>query len=225
MLDDISQDEDRLAARLSTREPVFWTNPALVRSHNSGTYRNDIADTQGRLRGAGYHLQVAFSGIGRSDVVESPLVAAEDLAKRWNVNAEDFLSIAGSTKVREEISGSVLSATEIEEEAIKVENNTNCGLASQLYIDNLTSATELLSQEPCPSNAFLRATSPCCSAATRNLVSRVREKGLAAHDQYSEQRRFGSGFVDPFAQFLKAHVPWKQKDRPPYTGHSTRRPV
>lgn len=179
MLDDISQDKDRLAARLSAREPVLWTKAALVRSHDPGAYRNDIADAQGRLRGARYHLPDAFPMTrGRSGIVESPRVVAEDLAKSWLVNADNSLPIAGSTKVREEISGPVLSAIGIDEEVIKVENKTNCGLASQLYIDNLTSATELLSQEPCPSNAFLKAISPCCSAATRNLVSRVRKRAL-----------------------------------------------
>lgn len=186
MLDDTSQDKDRLAARLSARESVFWTNPALVRSHDPGAYRSDIADAQGRLRGTRYHLQVAFPGIGRPDVVESPLVAAEDLAKRWNaprwlVNADNSLPIAGSTKVREEISGPVLSAIEIEEEAIIVANDTNCGLASQLYTDKHTSPIVLLrqfTQEPCQSNAFLKATWQCCSVATTNLASELGTRAL-----------------------------------------------
>ncbi|RWN94519.1 aldehyde dehydrogenase family protein [Mesorhizobium sp.] len=136
MLDDVSQDKDRLAARLSAREPVFWTNAALARSRDPGAYRSDIDDAQGRLRGARYHLQNAFPVTrSRSGVVVSPLVTSQDLVKRWLVNADD--SLPGSTKVREEISGPVLSAIEIEEEAIKVVNDTNCGLASQLYTDNL----------------------------------------------------------------------------------------
>ncbi|MER9058359.1 hypothetical protein [Mesorhizobium sp. M0910] len=229
MLDDTSQDKDRLAARLSAREPVFWTNPALVRSHDPGAYRGDIADAQGRLRGARYHLQVAFPGIGRSDFVESQLVAPEDLVKRWNatrwlVDADNSLPIAGSTKVREEISRPVLSAIEI----IKVANDTNCGLASQLYTDNLTSPTVLLRQfpqEPCQSNAFLKATSPCCSAATRNLASRVGTRALPRTINTPNKGDLDPPSLTRLRSLLKAHVPWKQKDRPPCTGHSTRRLV
>ncbi|TIP10563.1 D-serine ammonia-lyase [Mesorhizobium sp.] len=106
MLDDISREKDRLLAELAAGVPVFWINPALAQSHHGDAYRNDIADAQRRLRDARYHLQDAFPVTrGRAAVVESPLLAAEDLAKRWNiprwlVKADHSLPIAGSIKAR-----------------------------------------------------------------------------------------------------------------------------
>ncbi|WP_095090462.1 D-serine ammonia-lyase [Mesorhizobium sophorae] len=106
MIDEISQEKDRLLARLSARKPVFWINPALAQSHDGDAYRNDIASAQRRLRDARYHLQQAFPMTrGLAGVVESPLLAAEALAKRWNiprwlVKADHSLPIAGSIKAR-----------------------------------------------------------------------------------------------------------------------------
>ncbi|MER8734273.1 D-serine ammonia-lyase [Mesorhizobium sp. M1227] len=106
MLDDNGQEKERLLAQLAAGVPVFWINHAVAQSHDGDAYRQDIADARQRLRDARYHLQGSFPETrGLADVVESPLLAAEDLAKRWNiprwlVKADHSLPIAGSIKAR-----------------------------------------------------------------------------------------------------------------------------
>ncbi|WP_352699888.1 D-serine ammonia-lyase [Mesorhizobium sp. M0152] len=106
MLDDNGQAKDRLLAQLAAGVPVFWINHALAQSHDGDAYRQDIANARQRLRDARYHLQGSFPATrGSADVIESPLLAAEDLAKRWNiprwlVKADHSLPIAGSIKAR-----------------------------------------------------------------------------------------------------------------------------
>ncbi|MET3595228.1 D-serine dehydratase [Mesorhizobium shonense] len=78
----------------------------MAQSHGTRAYQDDIADAQRRLREARHHLQDAFPVTrGRATVVESPFLAVENLAKRWNIphwyiKADHSLPIAGSIKAR-----------------------------------------------------------------------------------------------------------------------------
>ncbi|MDK1492933.1 aldehyde dehydrogenase [Sinorhizobium sp. 7-81] len=94
---------------------------------------------------------------------------------------------------REEIFGPVLSVISVktEEEAIKIANDTNYGLASQLYTDNLNVAhrvAKAIRAGTVSVNCFSEGDLAVPFGGYKESGFGGRDKGLAAHDQYTEQK-------------------------------------
>jgi gamma-glutamyl-gamma-aminobutyraldehyde dehydrogenase len=97
------------------------------------------------------------------------------------------------TIAREEVFGPVLSVITFksEEEAIKIANDTNYGLASQLYTDNLNVAhrvAKAIRAGTVSVNCFSEGDLAVPFGGYKESGFGGRDKGLAAHDQYTEQK-------------------------------------
>lgn len=97
------------------------------------------------------------------------------------------------TIAKEEIFGPVLSVIEVEneEEAIQIANDTNYGLASQLYTDDLNTAHRVAKSIRAGTvsvNCFSEGDLAVPFGGYKESGFGGREKGLAAHDQYTEQK-------------------------------------
>ena len=97
------------------------------------------------------------------------------------------------TIAREEIFGPVLSVITVktEEEAVKIANDTNYGLASQLYTDDLNTAhrvAKAIRAGTVSVNCFSEGDLAVPFGGYKESGFGGRDKGLAAHDQYTEQK-------------------------------------
>ncbi|MGE8943141.1 aldehyde dehydrogenase [Leptospira interrogans] len=97
------------------------------------------------------------------------------------------------TIAREEIFGPVLSVISVktEEEAVRIANDTNYGLASQLYTDDLNRAhrvAKAIRAGTVSVNCFSEGDLAVPFGGYKESGFGGREKGLAAHDQYTEQK-------------------------------------
>jgi gamma-glutamyl-gamma-aminobutyraldehyde dehydrogenase len=97
------------------------------------------------------------------------------------------------TVAREEIFGPVLSVISVktEEEAVRIANDTNYGLASQLYTDDLNRAHRVAKAVRAGTvsvNCFSEGDLAVPFGGYKESGFGGREKGLAAHDQYTEQK-------------------------------------
>lgn len=97
------------------------------------------------------------------------------------------------TIAREEVFGPVLSVItfKTEEEAIKIANDTNFGLAASLYTDNLNVAhrvAKAIRAGTVSVNCFSEGDLAVPFGGYKESGFGGRDKGLAAHDQYTEQK-------------------------------------
>ena len=97
------------------------------------------------------------------------------------------------TIAREEIFGPVLSVIPFRtgEEAVRIANDTNYGLASQLYTDDLNTAhrvAKAIRAGTVSVNCFSEGDLAVPFGGYKESGFGGRDKGLAAHDQYTEQK-------------------------------------
>lgn len=97
------------------------------------------------------------------------------------------------TIAREEIFGPVLSVVPFRtgEEAVRIANDTNYGLASQLYTDDLNTAhrvAKAIRAGTVSVNCFSEGDLAVPFGGYKESGFGGRDKGLAAHDQYTEQK-------------------------------------
>jgi gamma-glutamyl-gamma-aminobutyraldehyde dehydrogenase len=97
------------------------------------------------------------------------------------------------TIAREEIFGPVLSVITVktEEEAVRIANDTNYGLASQLYTDDLNTAhraAKAIRAGTVSVNCFSEGDLAVPFGGYKESGFGGRDKGFAAHDQYTEQK-------------------------------------